>query len=331
MTTIRWDSAPAGVTVAFTGRTGGVSEGAFASLNLGALTDDDPEAVRENRRRAVDAVGADPDRRHHGVAGGGGRGAGGDGDAQLGSLHASRGWSRSPSLGRSGHLTVGQAVGVAGSRLPSDRDRPHRRIAIGRAARGLAGTAGGHLRAGSRPGRAGAVAMVGPGAGPCCYKVKDDVGKPLQAAFGEPAVRDGCADLWYAARTALERAGVEQVEVAGRCTICAPRSTSRTGAIAAAPAVRGWSVSLVPDPAVIAANLARIRSEVGPEVEILAATKYVDADGMQALLEAGVTLVGENRSDALAANRSCLPTASPGISSAICSAARCATWSGGCA
>ena len=62
-------------------------------------------------------------------------------------------------------------------------------------------------------------------------------------------------------------------------------------------------MSLVPDPAVIAANLARIRSEIGPGVEILAATKYVDTDGMQALLEAGVTLVGENRSDALAAKQ----------------------------
>ncbi len=71
----------------------------------------------------------------------------------------------------------------------------------------------------------------------------------------------------------------------------------------AAPAVRGWSVSLVPDPAVIAANLARIRSEIGPQVEILAATKYVDVDGMEALRAGGVTLVGENRSDALAAKQ----------------------------
>ena len=60
MTTIHWDSAPAGVTVAFTGRSGGVSEGAFASLNLGALTADDSEAVPENRRRAVEAAGGDP-------------------------------------------------------------------------------------------------------------------------------------------------------------------------------------------------------------------------------------------------------------------------------
>ncbi len=54
---------------------------------------------------------------------------------------------------------------------------------------------------------------------------------------------------------------------------------------------------------VIAANLARIRPEIGAGAEILAATKYVDADGMEALAEAGVTLVGENRTDALAAKQ----------------------------
>jgi PLP dependent protein len=54
------------------------------------------------------------------------------------------------------------------------------------------------------------------------------------------------------------------------------------------------------DPAAVAANLARIREQVGPDVEILAATKYVDADDLPALHEAGIVLVGENRSDALA-------------------------------
>jgi PLP dependent protein len=53
------------------------------------------------------------------------------------------------------------------------------------------------------------------------------------------------------------------------------------------------------DAAAVAVNLARIRELVGPGVEILAATKYVDADDLPALHEAGVTLVGENRTDAL--------------------------------
>jgi PLP dependent protein len=57
------------------------------------------------------------------------------------------------------------------------------------------------------------------------------------------------------------------------------------------------------DPAAVAANLARIREQVGPGVEILAATKYVDAADLPALHEAGITLVGENRSDALQAKQ----------------------------
>jgi PLP dependent protein len=57
------------------------------------------------------------------------------------------------------------------------------------------------------------------------------------------------------------------------------------------------------DPAVVAANLERVREEVGPDVEILAATKYVDADDLATLRDGGVTLVGENRTDALIAKQ----------------------------
>ena len=49
------------------------------------------------------------------------------------------------------------------------------------------------------------------------------------------------------------------------------------------------------DPGRIRANLEAVREKAGPEVEILAATKYVPSDEMGALAEAGVTLVGENR------------------------------------
>lgn len=41
---------------AFLGRVGGVSEGLYASLNVGLGTADHPKAVRENRRRALTAV-----------------------------------------------------------------------------------------------------------------------------------------------------------------------------------------------------------------------------------------------------------------------------------
>jgi PLP dependent protein len=42
-------------------------------------------------------------------------------------------------------------------------------------------------------------------------------------------------------------------------------------------------------------NLERARERAGPEVEVLAATKYLPVEDMEALAEAGVTLVGENR------------------------------------
>jgi PLP dependent protein len=49
------------------------------------------------------------------------------------------------------------------------------------------------------------------------------------------------------------------------------------------------------DPRRIRGNLDEIRAKAGPEVEILAATKYVGTDDMGALAEAGIELVGENR------------------------------------
>ena len=51
----------------------------------------------------------------------------------------------------------------------------------------------------------------------------------------------------------------------------------------------------------IAANLAEVREEVGPGVEVLAATKYVSLEEMPKLVEAGITLVGENRAQDLEA------------------------------
>ena len=57
----------------------------------------------------------------------------------------------------------------------------------------------------------------------------------------------------------------------------------------------------------VRANLERIRERVGEGVEILAAVKYVDADDLPALAEAGVTLVGENRAQELAAKQDSHP------------------------
>jgi pyridoxal phosphate enzyme (YggS family) len=51
----------------------------------------------------------------------------------------------------------------------------------------------------------------------------------------------------------------------------------------------------------IAARLARVRDEVGPDVTIVAATKYVSVEDMATLAEAGIDIVGENRAQDLQA------------------------------
>jgi PLP dependent protein len=45
----------------------------------------------------------------------------------------------------------------------------------------------------------------------------------------------------------------------------------------------------------------RVRAEVGPDVTIVAATKYVSVEDMEALAEAGIEVVGENRAQDLEA------------------------------
>ena len=55
------------------------------------------------------------------------------------------------------------------------------------------------------------------------------------------------------------------------------------------------------DPAVVARNLEEVRAVTGDRTEILVACKYVPLEEMGALAEAGVTLVGENRQQDLAA------------------------------
>jgi hypothetical protein len=57
------------------------------------------------------------------------------------------------------------------------------------------------------------------------------------------------------------------------------------------------------DPEAVRERLAAVRERCGPDVEILVATKYVEIDEMEALAEAGVELVGENRLQDLEAKR----------------------------
>lgn len=63
----------------------------------------------------------------------------------------------------------------------------------------------------------------------------------------------------------------------------------------------------------VAANLARIRDEIAAagrdpaQVEILAAVKYLEADALPALAQGGITLVGENRAQALVTKQDAHP------------------------
>jgi uncharacterized pyridoxal phosphate-containing UPF0001 family protein len=53
----------------------------------------------------------------------------------------------------------------------------------------------------------------------------------------------------------------------------------------------------------VRANLERVREEIGDGTEICAAIKYVALEDLPALAEAGITLVGENRAQDLAAKQ----------------------------
>lgn len=83
---------------------------------------------------------------------------------------------------------------------------------------GWRGLAGGIVAAGAEAVEATSAA-IGPGIGPCCY----EVGEEVLGAFADlgDGVADGrMLDLPEVARRRLEQAGVQRVESAGLCTGC---------------------------------------------------------------------------------------------------------------
>jgi YfiH family protein len=218
---LRWRSAPEGVAVAFTSRRGGASQGPYASLNLGALTADEPARVAENRLRAVNATGGDPGAatmawQVHG------REVREVTDEPAGGRFLEPGaepFPRSDGLatslrGRPMMLLTADCIPVAIARADGGR------LAILHA--GWRGLEAGVVEAGAESVGGEIVAAVGPGAGRCCYEVGDDVAVRLRTRFGADVVRDRRADLWLCARRALEAAGAADVAVAGECSICNP-------------------------------------------------------------------------------------------------------------
>ncbi|HZO97159.1 MAG TPA: polyphenol oxidase family protein [Gaiellaceae bacterium] len=203
---IRWD-APGPYVVAFTTRAGGVSEGPYASLNLGARGDD-PARVARNRELACEALGLDAGRlavnrqRHSPTVH---RAAPGVRDEPGDGL-----WSDEP-----GQPMLALAADCLPIAVATTAGPP--RLAVLHA--GWRGLAEGVVEAGvAALGGGPAAAIVGPAVGPCCYAVGPEVAR----LFDPDLTRGGVLDLWAAAERALRRAGVASVERVDLCTRCNP-------------------------------------------------------------------------------------------------------------
>jgi YfiH family protein len=220
---IRWD-APGPYEVAFSTRTGGISDGVYASLNLGFSSGDERELVQENRRRVYEAAGAHPERvswprQVHGaeVVRAGTRGD--EADAI---------WTDAP--GQAVTVVTADCVPVALARIGG-------RPAVALAHVGWRGLLAGIVPAvvATLRGRHVAAA-IGPAIGPCCYEVGEEVAGPVRKAHGPELVRSGRLDLPGAVERALRSAGCVRVDRLDECTACHPdryfshrRDEGRTG------------------------------------------------------------------------------------------------------
>jgi polyphenol oxidase len=205
-----------GARAVFTTRRGGHSVGPYASLNLGFATDDDPDAMTRNRAELAAAIGSpEPSFTYqvHGV------------DVRRITIDPADTGDRPRADGQATNLRGVAMAALAADCLPIA-------IAGGGAAAmvhaGWRGLEGGVIAAGVTAVRELAIpggepelaAAIGPGAGPCCYEVGDEV----HAAFAEySGVRRGDnVDLKEIARRQLLAAGVSDVHDIALCTLCAP-------------------------------------------------------------------------------------------------------------
>ena len=194
-----------------------MSRGPYRSLNLGALTDDDPAAVAENRRLVADAAGVPAERVAMGW-----QVHGGDvlewTEPPADRAFADPGGRELPRV--DGHVTTKAGLGLLV--LVADC-YPVALSDGGRVAM---------LHCGWRPLAAGILetaiagfegmpaAAVGPGIGGCCY----EVGPEVLAEFEDlDQVADGrMLDLRAVISRRLERAGVTEVHHLDLCTSCHP-------------------------------------------------------------------------------------------------------------
>jgi len=198
--------------IAFSTRRGGVSEGPYESLNLGRRTGDDVERVDENRRIVCSALEADPrdlalnfqmhstivNRAEAGV-----RGAA-EGDAL---------WTDEPGV---------PIAALAADCVPVALARREGTPAVAVAHAGWMGLLAGVLENAVETLGGRVEAAIGPSAGPCCYEVGEEVARPYRERFGDGIMVGRNLDLWGAAESALDTAGVEAVHRVDLCTICNP-------------------------------------------------------------------------------------------------------------
>jgi len=213
-----------GVRHAILTRVGGVSQGHYATLNLGHTVGDDLAAVEENHRRALGALRMNPRQvvspyQVHGAR-----------VAVVGQAHMGAVQPATDAL-----VTAVPAVPLLmrfGDCTPVLLFDPVQRV-VGMAHAGWRGVTAGVIEATVRTmaerlgcDRADLWAGIGPTIGPCCYEVGPEVVTAVEAACptGAEVVRgvNGCShlDLPAAVQAQLRAAGVEHIENAGLCTAC---------------------------------------------------------------------------------------------------------------
>jgi polyphenol oxidase len=227
LTVLTWPALEtSGADAAVTARSGGVSSGPYATLNLSLSVGDDPVNVLENRRRLAAALGARPDdlvfaRQVHGA----GVRIVGEADRGSGAFSLDDAIPDTDAL-------VTRSPGVLLAILTADcvpivlHDPVAGVLACvhagwrGTVARVPAAALAAMQTLGSRP--SDVIAGIGPAAAPARYQVGADVYRAVTGAFGEAAaafIRPDCVperwllDLWTANRFLLRQAGVPAAQI----------------------------------------------------------------------------------------------------------------------
>ena len=223
----------AGVRIAFTSRAGGVSEGAYTSLNLGDHVQDDPACVARNRSRLCDALGAREERlvvprQVHGCD-----------LVEIGSSDAASIERARAAAGEGADGLVVTCAGVPAllcfaDCVPVIIVSPTGAFAVVHAgwrgavahiaARAVRALAEADARAGVPDTTFGMNAYLGPHIRSECFECGEEVVSRFRAEFGEACVPDARhVDLSTALTRDLVDAGMnpERVADAGICTVCA--------------------------------------------------------------------------------------------------------------